>query len=87
MQGNCRLAFEKGETPKFLRVVYNFEADSIATFRSMETDICMLYSDRDGSVHGRALYEGISAGIQLLDLDDRPTQSRVVISPECAMIS
>lgn len=65
-------------------MVYNFKADSTATvlFCSVETDICMSRSDRDGSVYGRALYEEILAGRQLLKLDDCPTQSRAVMSPD-----
>jgi hypothetical protein len=83
IQGNCSLALEKRGTLRFSRQVYRFEADSTDTmFRSVETDICMSCSDRDDGVNGRALYEEISAGRQLLKLDDCPTQSRAVISPE-----
>jgi hypothetical protein len=52
-----------------------------------ETNLCISSSDMDGSVYDGVSYEVISAGRQLLNSDDFPTQSRAVMSPETAMIS
>lgn len=58
--------------------MYSFEADPVTTtFCRLETEIYVSSSSIDSGV----LYEVISAGRQVLNSDDFPIKSKVVIHP------